>query len=141
MKLPFVSLSASWVFGVSMLDLDLGVQLIRSKNLSRATLWVLDTCLIFGLRAFIDHFDHCFIVFKDVQLRLALRIICECGDVIHMRQGFPSVWVWICDSANSFLLLGWLVFWYCSMNVTLLSPHPINQEQRVRLFANQHPTK
>ena len=36
--------------------------------------------------ALFDHFDHCFIVLKDVQLRLALRRICGCGDVVHMRQ-------------------------------------------------------
>ena len=28
---------------------------------------------------------------------------------IDQHLGFPFVWVWICDSANSFLLLGWLV--------------------------------
>ena len=33
-----------------------------------------------------DHFDHCFIVFKNVQLGLALRRICVCGDVVHVRQ-------------------------------------------------------
>ena len=51
------------------------------------------------------------------------------------------VWVWICDSANSFLRLGWLVFWYCAMNVTRLSPQSINEEHIARLFSNQHPTK
>ena len=33
-----------------------------------------------------DHLAHCFIVFKDVHLRLALRRICVCGDVVHTRQ-------------------------------------------------------
>ena len=36
--------------------------------------------------AFNDHFDHCFVVFKNVQLRLALRRMCVCGDVIHLRH-------------------------------------------------------
>ena len=33
-----------------------------------------------------DHLDHNFIVFKHVQLRLTLRTVCVCGDVVHMRQ-------------------------------------------------------
>ena len=38
------------VFGVDVFDLDfLGPKLIRSNNQSKATLWVLETCLIVGL--------------------------------------------------------------------------------------------
>ena len=37
------------VFGVDELDLDFGSKLIRSNNQSRATLWVLEKCLIVGL--------------------------------------------------------------------------------------------
>ena len=33
------------------------------------------------------------------------------------------------------------MFWCCLSNATLLSPHPVNQEQGVRPFANQHTTK
>ena len=33
------------MFGVDILDLDLGSKLILSKNLSRASLWVRETCL------------------------------------------------------------------------------------------------
>ena len=41
------------VFGVDVLDLDLGgSKLIRSNNQSSATLWVLETCLIVGLLPF-----------------------------------------------------------------------------------------
>ena len=39
----------------------LGSKLIRSNNLSRATLWVLETCIIVGLLPFNDHLDHCFV--------------------------------------------------------------------------------
>ena len=39
------------VFGVSVFDVDCGVQ-IDSNNQSRATLWVLETCLIVGLLPF-----------------------------------------------------------------------------------------
>ena len=57
-------MSASWVFGVDVFDLDLWVhKLIRSNSQSNATLWVLDTCLIVGLR-FDNHFDGSFFVFK-----------------------------------------------------------------------------
>ena len=140
-KLPLVNISASW-FLVNMFDLDLGVQIDSVKwpiKRNSVDSWHVSHRWTSALN---DHFDHCFIVFKDVQLRLALRRLCVCGNVIHMRQLINiSVWVWICDSANSLLLLDWLVFWYCSMNATLLSPHPINQQQVIHPFANQHPTK
>ena len=37
------------VFGVNVFDLDFVSKLIRSNNQSRATLWVLETCLMVGL--------------------------------------------------------------------------------------------
>ena len=40
------------VLGVIVFDLDLGSRLILSNNQSRATLWVLETCLIVGLLPF-----------------------------------------------------------------------------------------
>ena len=40
------------VLGVNVFDLDLGSKLILSNNQSRATLWVLETCLIVGLLPF-----------------------------------------------------------------------------------------
>ena len=52
-KFPLVSMSASW-FSVSMfLIWILGSKLMLSNNQSRATLWVLQTCLIVGLLPFI----------------------------------------------------------------------------------------
>ena len=57
--IPFVTCQVSFghylcelVFGVDVFDLDLGVKLILSNNHSRATLWVLETCLIVGLLPF-----------------------------------------------------------------------------------------
>ena len=45
-----------------------------SNNQSSATLWVLDTCLIVGLRStFNYHFDHGFVDFKNVQHRTKSR--------------------------------------------------------------------
>ena len=87
MKLPLVNTSASWFLVSTCLIWIMGSKLIPSKNQSRATLWVLETCLIVGLlSAFDDNFDRCFNVFKDVQPRFALRRICVCGNVVHTRQ-------------------------------------------------------
>ena len=107
-------MSTTWFLVSTYLIWILGSKWILSINQSSATLWIRDN----------------FIVFINVQLRLTLRGVCVCGNVVHMRQlinisGFPIVWGWICVSANSFLLRDWLVVWYCSMNVTLLSPRPI----------------
>ena len=56
--IPFITCEISFsqyvcelVLGVNVFDLDLGV-LIDSNNQSRATLWVLETCLIVGLLTF-----------------------------------------------------------------------------------------
>ena len=50
---PLVSMSASWCLVTTNLIWILGSKFILSKNQSRATLWVLDTCLIVGLRPLI----------------------------------------------------------------------------------------
>ena len=47
--IPFCQYVCKLVFGADILDLNLGSRLILSNNHSRATLWVLDTCLIVGL--------------------------------------------------------------------------------------------
>ena len=51
-KIPFGQDVYELVFGVDVFDLDLGVQ-VRSNSQSRATLGVLETCLIVGLLPFI----------------------------------------------------------------------------------------
>ena len=66
-KLPFVSMSANWFLVSIYVIWILGSKLIRSNNQSRATPWVLETCLIVRLLTFNDHFDHCFIVLKHIQ--------------------------------------------------------------------------
>ena len=48
-KFPLVKMSASWFLVSMYLIWILGSKLIRSNNQSRATLWVLETCLIVGL--------------------------------------------------------------------------------------------
>ena len=52
-KFPLVSMPASWFLVPMYLIWILGSKLIRSNNQSRATLWVLETCLIVGLLPFI----------------------------------------------------------------------------------------
>ena len=49
-KPPLVNMSASWFLVSTYLIWILGSKLILSDNQSDATLWVLDTCLIIGLR-------------------------------------------------------------------------------------------
>ena len=66
-EIPFRQDVCELFFGVDVFDLDSGSRLIRSNNQPRATLWVLETCLIVGLLPFNDHFDHSFIVLKHIQ--------------------------------------------------------------------------
>ena len=47
--LPFVSMSARWFLDSTTVIWIFGPRLILSNNLSSATLWVLETCLIVGL--------------------------------------------------------------------------------------------
>ena len=51
-KFPFVSMSASWFLVSIYLIWILGSKLILPNNQSRATLWVLETCLMVGLFPF-----------------------------------------------------------------------------------------
>ena len=48
-EVPLCQYVCKLMFGVDILDLDLGIQIISVKQPVRATLWVLDTCLIVGL--------------------------------------------------------------------------------------------
>ena len=48
-EFPFVSMSASWLLLSMYLTWILRFKLSRSNNQSRATLWILETCLIVGL--------------------------------------------------------------------------------------------
>ena len=49
-EIPFGQDVCELVFGDNITDLDFGVQVDPVNNQSRATLWVLETCLIVGLR-------------------------------------------------------------------------------------------
>ena len=85
-KLPLVRMSASWFLVSTYLIWILGSKLILSKNQSRATMWVLDTCLFVGLRPFDYHLNHCLVVFKNVQLIFTLRRMRVGGHVVHIKH-------------------------------------------------------
>ena len=52
-EITFGQIVCELMFDVGVPNLNLGIQIILSNNLSKATLWILDTCLIVGLRSFI----------------------------------------------------------------------------------------
>ena len=56
-KLSFGRISVRWFLKSTYLIWILGSKLIRSKNKSRAILWVLDTCLMKGLLPFVIIFN------------------------------------------------------------------------------------
>ena len=82
-KCALVSMSASWFLVSTYLIWIFGSELILSNNQSSATLWVLFRC---WTSSFDNHLDDSFVVFKNVQLRLAFRRMCVGGYVIHICQ-------------------------------------------------------
>ena len=73
-EISSVSVSASWFLVSMYLNQILDSKLILSNNQSRATLWVLETCLIVRLLPFMIIFlDHCFVVFKHIQRSFLMR--------------------------------------------------------------------
>ena len=90
--------------------------------------------------SFGNHLDDRFVVFKNVQLRLALRRMSVCGYVIHIWHMFNIAfalfgWCFVCFfwwhgllSRTSFLGLVYLVLQCCLLNVTLQLPHPKGHE-------------
>ena len=80
-KFPFVNMSASW-FLVSMhLIWILGSKLILSNNQSRATLWVLETCLIVGLLQFMIILITATLS-SNMYNKASLREACTFGEII-----------------------------------------------------------
>ena len=72
-------------FGVNIFDLVSGVQIdyvtqpIKRDSLGSGHVSHRSTS------AFNDHFDHSFIIFKNVKLGLEVRRFCVCDDVIHIE--------------------------------------------------------
>ena len=124
----------------------LGSKLILLNNQSSATLWVLDTCLIVGhfcprwsFWSLPRYLQGCT---TETRIEENVGLWWRSPHVTtDQHHGFPFVWILICDFAISFLLLHGLVIRYSSINVTLLSPRPINQQQKAHPSLNQPPTK
>ena len=85
-KFPLINICASWCL-VSMQRIWIfGSRLILSNSQSRATLWVLETCLIVGLRPLIIILMTASLSSKNVQLRLTLRRMWVSGYIIDIRH-------------------------------------------------------
>ena len=67
-----------YVCGVDIFDLNLWIQL---NNQSSATLS--GYMSHYWKTAFDDHLDHCFVVFKNTQLRLTLRRVRVCDNAVY----------------------------------------------------------
>ena len=80
-KLPFVSISASWIWVSTYLIWMFGCKLILSRNQSRATLWVSGYVTHCWTSALGDHLDHRFITFKNVEHRTKVRRLHVSGNI------------------------------------------------------------
>ena len=85
-EISLVNMSASWFLVSIYLIWILGSKLIRSNIQSRATLWVLETCLIVGLLPFDNHLDHCFVVLKHIQQSFLMRRLDVWGNTVNAIQ-------------------------------------------------------
>ena len=97
------------VFGCQCIYFDLDLwcpNLFFRNNRSRATLWVLETCLMVGLLPFLYHLDHCFVVFKDFQQSFLTRRMHLRGNKINIVQiinhsmRFLSRWKFVRSCTN-----------------------------------------
>ena len=82
------------MFGVDVSNLNFRIKIILSNNQSKATLWVLDTCLIVGLPTFDYHFDYRLIVLKDIQHSTGTRILCIGRNVTNVCWNDVGVHDW-----------------------------------------------
>ena len=73
------------VFGVDVFDLDLGVQIDSVEQPVQSNSVVFGNMSHRRTSAFNDHFDHCFIVFKNVQLGFEVTRFCAGDNVVHLR--------------------------------------------------------
>ena len=76
--------SCGLVLGVKIFDLDLRFQISLVKQPNKSNSVGSGHVSHRGAPSFDNHFDHSFILFKNVELRLALRNACVCGHVIHL---------------------------------------------------------
>ena len=141
-KLSLVSTSAIWFLVSSYLIWIFGSELILLSNQSSATLWVLDTCLIVGLRflttILITRLEKnvCWWV-RDPHLTIAQHLVCSFQLVLlSWFYGWNGLL-----SRTSFLEQVYLVLQCCLLNVTLQLQRSKGREQVIHPFAIQHRTK
>ena len=73
-------------FAVIIFDLDLGFQIDSVEQPIKSNSMGSGHVFHYWTSSFDNHLDHRFIIFKNVQLRLALRRVCVGGYVIHIWQ-------------------------------------------------------
>ena len=83
---PCLTCPASWFLVSMYLMWILGSKLILSNNQSRATLWVLETCLIVGLLPF-NHLDHWL---RCLQTHTTKLLDAKIGRLREQGQHYPK---------------------------------------------------
>ena len=142
LKSPFVKMSAIWCLVVSTyLIWILGSRLILSHNRSRATLWILDTCLIVGLLPLMIILITASL-YSNVEHRTELRrlrvrrIIINITQfkIVVMNRKIWCVLVWWCVTrrVSSFLIIAflWLVW--------RIMKHFNNQSPKIKTWYSIH---
>ena len=100
-KFPFVSMSASWFFGVNISDLNFWVQIdfikqpIKNNSVGSGNM---SQCRASSLY---DHLDHCFVVFKHIQQSFLTRRIDVWGNKINDDGLLPLAIILITASRSS----------------------------------------
>ena len=153
-KTPFGWNVSKLVFGVNTFDLDLWFQINSVEQPIKRNSVVSGHVSHCWTSFFDDHLDDSFVVFKNVQLRLAWRRMCVGVYEIHIWHllnlfAFSfQLMFWSCFyswngllSRTTLLGLVCLVLQRCLLNVTLQLPRPKGREQVIHPFAIQHPTK
>ena len=103
-KLPLVNMSASWCWVSAYLIWILGSRLILSNSQSRATLWVLDTCLIVGL-------------LPVTIILIAASLSSETNTAPH-REGLTLDETWSTFLQIQIDVLGWILVFHVEFGVT-----------------------
>ena len=108
-KFPFVSMCSSRFLVSMYLIWILGPKLILSDNQSKATLWVLETCLIVGLLSFLIILITALLSSK-ISNKASLREECTFEE-IKSTLCRSSIFAWIFFRANNGSHRSWLL-WY-----------------------------
>ena len=134
------------MFRINVSNLNLESRLIMSNNQSKATLWVLDTCLIVGLRPSFDHLNHGFIVLKDIQHSFGNNMCFAWFNAINVGQIkigvrnenlFLHVRLSVCRQVSSWLSY---IFGFVGLvrNEILQSLNPKDRERESHPCVNLH---